>query len=213
MKKLILSTFALIIFSISALAQSFIAIGPQLGTTTSDGFPSGSQTQAGGFVQGQFLIPVGPIEFGMGGTMGLFNQPRFFDNGGGAAFEADPEGTMYVPLTASWSAVVLGGANMQRFSGVTVINPAAGFGARYLKKDDQGEMRHSIQLMYKCLFDDVNNSNDQTFRGYQFSGYMIRKFSPHLGVLVGGKIDRQSNSLLFGARTQPSIYGGIVLTP
>lgn len=201
----------LLVFSLPCAAQSFVAFGPQISASTSSGFPAGSQTQAGALVMGQFLIPFGPVQFGMGGSMGLFNQPRFFDNGGGMAFEADPEGTMYVPLTAHWSAVVLGGANMQRFSGVTVLNPTAGLGARYLKVDEKGEMQHSIQITYKCLFDDLNNSGNRTFRGYQIGGYMLKKISPHFGLLVGGKVDRQSNSLLTGPRTQPGVYGGIVL--
>jgi len=213
--KPVLAICVLALLSLCVSAQSFIALGPQVSTTTSSGSPGGSQTQAGGILQGQFVFPIGPVKIGMGGFMGLFNQPRFFDNGGGSAFEADPEGTMSIPISGHWSAVVLGGADMQRFNSITVVNPTAGIGAEYTRNDDTtAKMRTHARFIYKCLFDDVNNSTGaKVFRGYEVNGYLIKMTGEHFGFLVGGKYDRQSNGVLTAPRSQPGVYGGIAIAP
>lgn len=217
MKKAVFLTFLLIFLSFPGFAQSYIAVGPQLGATTSSGFPGGSQTQAGGFVQGQYSFRVASLEFGMGGSMSVTNQPRFFDDGDGAVFEAEPIARMYVPVSNSLSFYFDGGANMQRVSDVTVINPVAGLGIRHMAKTAGGELDRTIQVGFKCLFDDVNNDGNpatKVWRGFRFEGQVYKKLTPTLGFLVGGKVDRQSNAVLFlQPRTQATVNVGLAFGP
>lgn len=215
MKRLILITSLLILLSLPALGQSFIAVGPHLGATTSSGFPGGSQTQAGVNVTGQYSFRLASLEFGMGGQMSITNQPRFFDDGDGAVFGAQPMARMYLPVAEKWSLYFDGGADMQRITAfdTTVINPVAGFGLRRLSRAENGDLKHSIEFGYQCLFDDVNNDGTgitKVWRGYRFNGQLYKKLTPTLGFLFGGRIDRQSNNVLFtGPQTQATFNIGL----
>lgn len=213
MKNLALTILLLLILSLPALGQTYIAIGPQLGTLTASAFTGGSQTQAGGQLNGQVERRLGPLSVAAGGSMALLNQPRFFDNGVGATFEAEPDGRMYFPISGNWSAWVGGGANMQHFNNITIVNPVAEFGVRHWAKNDDGTTSHIININYKCLFDDANNSigNPQVWRGYEINPSLIKKFSGAFGFQIGLKVQRQANSALFTARTQATFYGGLVI--
>lgn len=205
----------LILLSLSAMAQTFIGFGPRIGTTSASSGPAGSQTQAGAEVRGALNVPLGLVEMEVGGSMGFFNQLRFFDNGSGGVFEAEPVGRMYISVNDRWSIYFEGGGNMQRFNDITVFNPSAGFGARNVKRDEAGNTQRIIRFGYRCYFDDTVNSAlaPQVWRGFQFNTDVYKKFSPNspLGFIAGIKIDRQSNSILGGARTQPSVYAALTI--
>lgn len=218
MTRFILTILLLTLFSLSAFAQSFIAVGPTLGATTSNGFPGGSQTQAGVNITGQYSFRIASLEFGMGGSMGIVNQPRFFDEGDGAVFQVQPIGRMYVPVSDAWSLYFDGGVDMQRIAAIdtTTVNPVAGFGLRRMSRTGAGELNHSIEFGYKCLFDDINNDAmplTKVWRGYAFNGQVYKKLTPSFGFLFGGRLDRQSNSVLTAPRTQATFSVGLALGP
>lgn len=192
----------------SGVGQSYIAVGPQVAATTSGSPFNNAQTQAGGFVQGEYSFRLANIQFGMGGVMSVDNGVRFFPNATGAAFNAVPQARMYIPLSESWDFVIDGGVDMQRANDATIVNPLMTFGARHKGK------RGSQQITGSYLFDDMNNTAPpQLFRGYRGSLEIQHWLGEHTGLLIGFDLDRQAQQLPLstGPLTQGKLKFGLSL--
>ena len=218
MKKLFFLTLLLILFSVALPAfgqaqttddhwKSFVAVGPQLGTTTASGPFGSAETVAGGFAQGAIGFRLANLEFSGRGLMSLENGLRFFPQATDAAFNAAPSMRMFIPLGGSWDFLVDGGVDMQRAESATIINPIMTFGARH--RSGNGGTQ---QFTASYLFDDMNDSAPpQFFRGYRGSAEILKPFSDRLGVLIGLDVDRQAQGLLLaaGPRTQAKLRIGL----
>lgn len=215
---LVLVMIVLGVLATKGSAQSFIALGPEVSTTTSSGSPGGTQTRAGLFADGQFGFKAGfkaGLEFGLGGAMKITNRPRFFDEGSGSSFEFEPAGRMYFPiggsLTTRFDLYAAGGMNMQRAASTTIANPLLGFGVRWQGMEGD-RPKTVVDVGYKCLFDDVvdNALNPQTFRGYEVNTRVLRRLDG-VGVYFQGGWKRQSNSLIGPPRSEVGGAFGILL--